>query len=68
MMTNFLVIKMHSTYNAIIGQLTLKVAQVVVSMYHLKVKFSTEHRVREMKGNQVVARECYSIVLKDGVD
>ena len=32
-------------------------------MYCLKVKFLTERRIREIRGDQVLARECYQAVL-----
>ena len=32
-------------------------------MYCLKVKFPTEHGIGEVKGDQVLARECYQAVL-----
>jgi hypothetical protein len=31
----------------------------VTSTYHLLVKFPTEHRVGEVRGDQIAARECY---------
>lgn len=39
--------------------------QVVMSTYHLIVKFPTEHRVKEVKVNQIVTRECYINCIKD---
>ncbi|KAK2998488.1 hypothetical protein RJ639_022878 [Escallonia herrerae] len=29
------------------------------STYHLKMKFPTEHRIEEVKGDQTIARQCY---------
>ena len=34
-----------------------------MSIYCLKVKFPTESRVSEVKGDQVLARECYQAML-----
>ena len=34
-----------------------------MSIYCLKVKFPTESRVGEVKGDQVLARECYQAML-----
>ena len=48
-----------SAYNAIIGRPTLNRLQAVTSIYHLLLKFPTEHRIGEVKGDQVAARECY---------
>lgn len=50
-MVDFLVVKTPSSYNFIIGWLTLKMAQAMVSLYHLKLKFPTKHGVEEMKGD-----------------
>lgn len=58
-MIDFLVLKVLSTYNAMIGWLFLRIAQAVVSTYYLKVKFLLDHRVREMSGYQVEVGECY---------
>ena len=32
-------------------------------MYYLKVKFPTEQEVGEIKGDKVLARECYQAIL-----
>ncbi|XP_050290351.1 uncharacterized protein LOC126728596 [Quercus robur] len=37
--------------------------KAAISTYCLKVKFPTEHGVGEIKGDQVLARECYHAVL-----
>ena len=36
----------------------------MVSTYHLKLKFSTSQGVREVKGDQALARHCYNIALQ----
>ncbi|KAK3028295.1 hypothetical protein RJ639_037472 [Escallonia herrerae] len=33
--------------------------EVVVATYHLKMKFSTEHGIGEVKGDQTTAHQCY---------
>ena len=48
---NFLVVDCSSSYNAIIGRLTLNSWKVVTSTYHLSVKFPTEYGVGEMQGD-----------------
>ena len=60
---NFLVVDSPSSYNVIIGRPTLNRWKAAISTYCLKVKFPTEQGVREIKGNQVLARECYQAVL-----
>ncbi|XP_030964344.1 uncharacterized protein LOC115985544 [Quercus lobata] len=60
---NFLVVDCSSSYNAIIGRLTLNSWKVVTSTYHLPVKFPTEHRIGQVQGDQLAARECYLAML-----
>ena len=52
-----------SSYNVIIGGPTLNRWKVTTSTYCLKVKFPTNSGVGEVKGDQVLARECYQAVL-----
>uniref|UniRef100_A0A2N9GMX4 Uncharacterized protein n=1 Tax=Fagus sylvatica TaxID=28930 RepID=A0A2N9GMX4_FAGSY len=56
---DFLVVNCPSAYNAIIGRPTLNRLRAVTSTYHLLLKFPTEHGIGEVRGDQVVARECY---------
>ena len=37
-----------------------------MSTYYLKVKFPTTHEVGKIKGDQVLARECYQAALASG--
>ena len=60
---NFLVLDSPSSYNVIIGRPTLNRWKVATSTYCLKVKFLTEQGVGEIKGDPVLARECYQAVL-----
>lgn len=48
-----------TTYNAILGCSTLKPNQMVHSTYHQIMKFLTPHGIRVMRGDQLVARNCY---------
>ncbi|XP_077217904.1 uncharacterized protein LOC143852408 [Tasmannia lanceolata] len=59
-MQTFLVVKVPSTYNAIIGCPTLNKLEAVVSTPHLKIKFPTKAGVREVRGDQERARNCYA--------
>ena len=60
---NFLVVDCSSSYNAIIGKPTLNSWKAVTSTFHLSVKFPMEHRIGQVQGDQLVARECYLVML-----
>ena len=60
---DFLAIDYPSSYNVIIGRLTLNHWKSAISTYCLKVKFPTENGVGDVKEDQVLARECYRSVL-----
>ncbi|XP_075665006.1 uncharacterized protein LOC142634592 [Castanea sativa] len=60
---DFLVVDCPSSYNVIIGRPTLNRWKAATSTYCLKLKFPTEDGVGEVKGDQVLARECYQAVL-----
>ncbi|XP_040996075.1 uncharacterized protein LOC121242248 [Juglans microcarpa x Juglans regia] len=63
-MADFIVLKSPSSYNAILGRPVLNKLKVVTSTYHLKIKFPTATGVGEVKGDQVIAKECYMQELK----
>ena len=52
-----------SSYNVIIERPTLNRWKTATTTYYLKVKFPTENGVGEVKGDQVLTRECYQAVL-----
>ena len=58
-----MVVDCPSLYNVIIGRPTLNKWKSATYTYCLKVKFPTENRVGEVRGDQVLARECYQAVL-----
>ena len=60
---DFLVVDCLSSYNVIIGRPTLNKWKAATSTYCLKVKFPIDNGVGEVKGDQVLARECYQTVL-----
>ena len=60
---NFLIVDCSSSYNAIIGKPISNSWKVVTSTYHLSVKFPIEYGIRQMQGDQLVARECYLAML-----
>ena len=52
-----------SSYNAIIGRLTLNSWRAATSTYHLSIKFPTKYGIGEVQGDQLAARECYLAML-----
>ena len=60
----FLVVDCSSAYNAILGRPTLNSWKAVTLTYHLMIKFPTNSRVGELRGNQVAARECYVAMME----
>ena len=62
---DFLVVDCPSSYNVIIGRPTLNRWKAAMSTYCLKVKFLTENGVGEVKGDQVLVRECYQAILAE---
>lgn len=64
-MADFLVIKALSSYNKIVGHSTLNNLRAVTSTYHLKMKFSINLGVGEIRGEQVLTRECYTHELRN---
>ena len=59
-----LVVDYSSTYNAILGWPTLNSWKAVTSTYQLMIKFPTNYGVRELRRNQVAARECYIAMME----
>ena len=67
-MLNFLVIKVVTSYNAILGIMGINTFQVVASTYHLKIKFPAKNGIGMEKGDQTLAQICYIAALRaDGV-
>ena len=60
---DFLVVDYPSSYNVIIRRPTLNRWKAATSTYCLKVKFPTDNGVGEVKGDQILARECYQAIL-----
>ena len=60
----FLVVDYLSAYNVILGRPTLNSWKAVTLTYHLMIKFPTDYGVGELRGDQVVARECYIVMME----
>ena len=63
---DFLIVDCPLTYNIILGRHALNRQRAVTSTYHLEVKFPTANGVGEIRGDQVLARECYQAALAFG--
>ncbi|KAK3022885.1 hypothetical protein RJ639_045975 [Escallonia herrerae] len=56
---DFLVLKVKSAYNGILGRAGLKKLQSVALTFHLCMKFPTSNGIGIVNGDQAVARKCY---------
>ncbi|GAV61278.1 hypothetical protein CFOL_v3_04806, partial [Cephalotus follicularis] len=63
-MVKFLVVKLPSAYNVILGRPSLNTLGVVVSIPHLKMKFPTTSGIAEVRVDQKTSRQCYLTTLK----
>ncbi|XP_010277466.1 PREDICTED: uncharacterized protein LOC104611892 [Nelumbo nucifera] len=61
---DFLVVVASSPYNAILGRQILHALRVVVSTYHLALKFPTNTGVGVLHADQLESRKCYMASLK----
>lgn len=68
MSTNLFVVSTPSAYNVTIGHPTLNALRAVASTYHLALKFSMPAGVEVVLENQVEARRCYALALKEPPD
>ncbi|KAL0448744.1 UNVERIFIED_CONTAM: Pro-Pol polyprotein [Sesamum latifolium] len=62
----FLMVDVPSSYNVILGRPTLNAFQAVISMYHMKIKFSTPGGVGEVQGDPLESRRCYVEAVRKG--
>lgn len=51
---DFMVLKVPSAYNMILGSLCMRMAKVVLSGYHLVKKFLMKASIGEVRGNQIM--------------
>ena len=60
----FLVVDAPSAYNMLLGRPSLNAIKAIPSSYHMMIKFPTTSGVGMVRGDQQVARECYSASMK----
>ena len=60
----FLIVDAPSAYNMLLGRPSLNTIRAIPSAYHMVIKFLTANGVGMVRGNQRVARECYSASMK----
>ena len=62
--TRFLIVDAPSAYNILLGRPSLNAIKAIPSAYHMIVKFPTVNGVGTVRGDQRVARECYTASMK----
>ena len=60
----FLIVDAPSAYNMLLGRPSLNAIKAIPSAYNMMIKFPTVSGVGMVRGDQRVARECYSISMK----
>ena len=60
----FLIVDAPSAYNMLLGRPSLNAIKAIPSAYHMMIKFPTIHGVGMVRGDQWVARECYTASMK----
>ena len=60
----FLIADAPSAYNILLGRPSLNAIKAIPSAYHMMIKFPTIGGVGMVRGDQRVARECYSASMK----
>ena len=63
----FLIVDAPSAYNMLLGRPSLNAIKAIPSAYHMIIKFPTIHGVGMVRGDQRVARECYTASMKQRV-
>ena len=60
----FLIVDAPFAYNMLLGRPSLNAIKAIPSAYHMMIKFPTESGVGMVRGDQRVAKECYSASVK----
>ena len=61
----FLIVDAPSAYNILLGRPSLNAIRAIPSAYHMIIKFPTANGVGMVRGDQCIARECYSASMKE---
>ena len=64
MTVRFLMVDAPSAYNVLLGRPSVNAIKAIPSTYHMVIKFPTTNGVGMVRGDQYVARECYSTSMK----
>ena len=62
--TRFLIVDAPSAYNMLLGKPSLNAIKAIPSAYHMIIKFPTVHGIGMVRGDQRVAKECYTASMK----
>ena len=62
--TRFLIVDTPSAYNMLLGRPSLNAIKAIPSAYHMVIKFPTINGIGTVRGDQRVARECYTASMK----
>ena len=60
----FLIVDAPSAYNVLLGRPSLSVIKAIPFAYHMVIRFPTTSAVEMVQGDQRMARECYSALMK----
>ena len=60
----FLIVDAQSSYNMLLGRPSLNAIKAIPSAYHMMIKFPTASGVGMVQGDQRMAKECYSMSVK----
>ena len=63
----FLIVDVPSAYNVLLRRPSLNAIKAIPSAYHMVIKFPTTNGVGMVRGDQRMARECYSASMKQKV-
>ena len=63
----FLIVDAPSAYNMLLGRPYLNPIRAIPSAYHMVIKFPNANGVGMVRGNQRIAKECYSASMKQNM-